>query len=380
MIRCALLLAALVSFSGWQTAATASDAELLALIKTRVDAGRNTGIVVGVLRGDATPVIASYGNPGPGAKPLDADSVFEIGSITKVFTATLLLDMADRGLVKLDDPIGKYLPSRVRVPSRNGRQITLVDLATHTSGLPRLMTNLIPTDPGNPYGSYTVDQLYAFLSNYELARDIGAQYEYSNVGMGLLGHVLALRAGKDYEEVVAERILRPLGMTHTAITMTPWMKQHLAVGHNMAGAPVPSWDVRTIAGAGALRSTLTDMLTFARANLNPNAGKLQALMQDGHRARHPTGRAGLSVGLAWHIRDENGQTIVWHNGGTGGYRTWMGFDAKRGIAAVVLTNSTHGADDLGLTLLTPNAQPPRRWELVLGVGRPFGRWALGVGS
>ena len=135
------------------------------------------GIVAGVLRGDAAPIVAAYGNPGPGAPPLDADSVFEIGSITKVFTTTLLLDMADQGLVKLDDPVGKYLPAGVRVPSRNGRQITLVDLATHTSGLPRLMTNLTPADPGNPYGSYTVEQLYAFLSGHELTRDIGAQYE-----------------------------------------------------------------------------------------------------------------------------------------------------------------------------------------------------------
>ena len=359
MTRCGVLLFALASLIGGVSATgPASDAALLALIKTRVDAGRNTGIVVGVLRGDAPPAIAAYGNPGPGAKPLDADSVFEIGSITKVFTTTLLLDMADRGLVKLDDPIGKYLPSSVRAPSRNGRQITLLDLATHTAGLPRLMTNLTPADPGNPYGSYTVEQLYAFLSNHELARDIGAQYEYSNVGMGVLGHVLALRAGKDYEEVVADRILRPLGMTHTGITMTPWMKQHLAVGHNVAGAPVPSWDVRTIAGAGALRSTLTDMLAFAHANLDPKAGKLQALMQEAHRSRHATGRPGLSVGLGWHIRDADGQTIVWHNGGTGGYRTWMGFDAKRGTAAVVLTNSAHGADDLGMALLTPNSQIP----------------------
>ena len=353
MLFRAFVLLAFVPLLGAQAAPVSpSNAELLSLIKTRVDAGRNTGIVVGVLRGDAAPAIAAYGSPGPGAKPLDADSIFEIGSITKVFTTTLLLDMADRGLVKLDDPIAKYLPSSVRVPSRNGRQITLVDLATHTSGLPRLMTNLKPADPGNPYGSYTVEQLYAFLSNHELARDIGAQYEYSNVGMGLLGHVLALRAGKDYEEVVAERILRPLGMTHTGITMSPWMTQHLAVGHNVAGAPVPSWDVRTIAGAGALRSTLTDMLTFARANLNPKAGKLQALMQEAHRARHATGRPGLSVGLGWHIREADGRTIVWHNGGTGGYRTWLGFDAAHATAAVVLTNSAHGADDLGIELVT----------------------------
>ena len=359
MTRAALLLVALIPIiSSSREPGSTADAELLALIKSRVDAGRNTGIVVGVLRGDAAPAIAAYGNPGPGAQPLDADSVFEIGSITKVFTTTLLLDMAGRGLVKLDDPVGKYLPEGVRVPSRNGRTITLVDLATHTSGLPRLMTNLTPANPGNPYGSYTVAQLHAFLSNHELTRDVGAQYEYSNVGMGLLGHVLALRAGMDYEELVTDRILRPLGMTHTGITMTPWMKQHLAVGHNVAGSPVPAWDVRTIAGAGALRSTLNDMLTFARANLNPGAGKLQALMQEAHKPRHATGRPGLSVGLGWHIRDADGQTIVWHNGGTGGYRTWMGFDGARRTAAVVLTNSAHGADDLGLTVLTPNSQLP----------------------
>ena len=356
MLRVALLLF-LVPFLAQGASAPTSNAELLSLIKQRVDAGRNTGIVVGVLRG-AAPLVAAYGNPGPGAKPLDADSVFEIGSITKVFTTTLLVDMADRGLVKLDDPVGKYLPATVRMPSRNGRQITLVDLATHTSGLPRMMSNLKPVDPGNPYGSYTVEQLYEFLSSHELTRDVGAQYEYSNVGMGILGHVLALRAGKDYEELVADQILRPLGMTHTGITMTPWMKEHLAIGHNMAGAPVPAWDVRTIAGAGALRSTLTDMLTFARANLDAPAGKLQSLMQQAHKARHATGRAGLSVGLGWHISESDIQTIVWHNGGTGGYRTWMGFDPKRGTAAVVLTNSTHGADDLGLTLLTPDSQIP----------------------
>jgi CubicO group peptidase (beta-lactamase class C family) len=358
MLRAALFLAFVPCLGAQGASVPTSNGELLSLIQQRVDAGRNTGIVVGVLRGSAAPLVAAYGNPGPGAKPLDPDSVFEIGSITKVFTTTLLMDMADRGLVKLDDPVGKYLPSTVRVPSRNGRQITLVDLATHTSGLPRMMSNLKPADPGNPYGSYTVEQLYEFLSSHELARDVGAQYEYSNVGMGILGHVLALRAGKDYEELAAERILRPLGMTHTGITMTPWMKEHLAVGHNMAGAPVPAWDVRTIAGAGALRSTLTDMLTFARANLDARAGKLQSLMQQAHTARHPTGRPGLSVGLGWHIRESDDQTIVWHNGGTGGYRTWMGFDAKRGTAAVVLTNSTHGADDLGLTLLNPKSQIP----------------------
>lgn len=334
-----------------QQAARQTEAGILALLKERVDAKRNVGMVVGVIEADGRRVIASYGDPGSGAMALDRDSVFEIGSITKVFTTTVLADMVQRGEVSLSDPVAKFLPSTVRVPSRNGRVITVVDLATHTSGLPRLMTNLRPADQRNPYADYTAEQLYTFLKGYELTRDIGAQYEYSNLGMGLLGHALAWRAGKSYEALVTERVLKPLGMRHTSITLDAWMKKHLARGHDNSGQPAANWDVRTIEGAGAIRSTMDDMLIFAAANLQQGSDPLQRAMALAQAVRAPTGRPDLSIALGWHVRSVSGNSIVWHNGGTGGYRTWMGFDTSRKIAAVVLTNSTHGADDLGYELL-----------------------------
>jgi CubicO group peptidase (beta-lactamase class C family) len=324
-------------------------AQIQALLKARVDAGRGIGMVAGTVDADGKTVIAAYGNPGPDSLPLDADSVFEIGSITKVFTATLLADMADRGEVALDDPIAKYLPKNMRVPGRNGKAITLINLSMQNSGLPRLPGNMRPANPRNPYADYTPALLYEFLSGYELPREPGAQYEYSNLGVGLLGHVLSLRAGKSYEALVKERILDPLDMDHTAVTLTPWMTRHLAKGHNNNGEVMQNWDIGVLVAAGGLRSTMNDMLKFARANLQTR-GRLQQIMQRTHVERASAGPTGF-IGMNWIIRRSNGQDVIWHNGGTGGYRTWLGFDAKTGLAAVVLTNSTHGADDLGFDLL-----------------------------
>jgi CubicO group peptidase (beta-lactamase class C family) len=327
--------------------------DLPSLITARVDAGKNTGIVVGVVRTDGTTDVAAYGSPGPGALPLDGDSVFEIGSITKVFTTLLLADMVARGEASLDEPVAKLLPEHVRVPQRGGRQITLLDLATHTSGLPRLMTNISPADPKNPYADYTVDKLYAFLSGLELSRDIGAEFEYSNAGVGLLGHALTRRAGSDFETLVRERILTPLGMQNTGIRATAAMQPHMVRGHGAAHQPVPGWDIGAIPGAGALRSTMRDMLLFAKANLGPPLTPLQKAMQQTHIERRPTSRAESRVGLGWLIRTlADGRRVAWHNGGTGGFRTWIGLDTDRRVAAVVLTNSVHGADDLGLQLVT----------------------------
>src|SRR4029453_3090616 len=137
------------------------------------------------------------------------------------------------------------------------------DLATHTSGLPRLPSPFTPKNPANPYADYSVEDLYRFLSSHELRRDIGSQYEYSNLGGGLLGHVLARRAGMDYEALVRARITGPLGMNDTRIVLTPEMRGRLAAGHNAALKPVPNWDLPTLAGAGALRSTVNDLLKFA---------------------------------------------------------------------------------------------------------------------
>ncbi|HEX7678961.1 MAG TPA: serine hydrolase domain-containing protein, partial [Thermoanaerobaculia bacterium] len=235
------------------TGAVLPDKDIRAILADRIDVQRQgVGIVVGVIDPSGRRTVA-YGSTKKGEGPVDANTVFEIGSITKVFTSLLLADAVQRGEVALTDPVSKYLPPNVKVPERGGKKITLVDLATHTSGLPRMPTNFHPRDPGNPYADFSVAQLYEFLSSVELTRDIGSKYEYSNLGGGLLGHALALRAGTDYETLVRTRILEPLGMKSTAITLSKAMKDRLAPGHNAELQPVANWDIPTLAGAGALR-------------------------------------------------------------------------------------------------------------------------------
>ena len=327
--------------------------DLASAVRSRMEKGRKGGMVVGILTREGRTTSAGHGESGNAEVALDDRTIFEIGSITKVFTATLLADMVERGEVKYEDPVAKYLPPGVTMPQRGGRQITLIDLATHTSGLPRLMSNLRPADRRNPYADYTVTQLYEFLSGHQLVRDIGAQYEYSNLGMGLLGHVLALKAATSYEALVRTRILDPLGMTDTAITLTPSMRSRLALGFALDGSRASNWDIPTLAGAGALRSNVRDMLVFARANLGDRpSAPLSRAMRQAQDVRHATGRPGMAIGLGWHVRTTDGTDVHWHNGGTGGYRTWIGFDRKRSVAAVVLTNSAEGADDFGFELVT----------------------------
>jgi CubicO group peptidase (beta-lactamase class C family) len=334
-----------------------SDSEIRQILVDRIDAQKQSvGIVVGIIGPEGHKVIA-YGPLEAGdPRPLNGDTIFEIGSMTKVFTSLLLADMVQRGEVALDDPASKYLPPSVKMPERNGRSIALVDLSTHTSGLPRMPNNFQPKDPGNPYADYSVEQLYQFLSGYQLTRDIGSQYEYSNIGGGLLGHILARRAGMDYGSLVRSRICDPLGMNSTRITLTPEMKARLAVGHNQGLQSVENWDLPTLAGAGALRSSANDLLTFVAANLGYTKSPLAPAMAAMLKVRRPTGQPGLEIALGWHIYTTNGKEIVWHNGGTGGYRSFMGFDPQARIGVVALSNTSTlvGVDDIGRHLLDAN--------------------------
>lgn len=326
------------------------DSHLLQIIKTRVEEQRATGIVLGVLEADGRRRVVAFGDAGPGALLLGAESVFEIGSITKAFTGILLAEMAGRGEVDLESPLQAHTHAGVTVPSRAGRQIRLIDIATHRSSLPRLPSNLKPVDPQNPYADYTVDALHEFVSQTELTRDIGSQYEYSNLAVGLLGHVLAARAGMEYESLIRERILDPLGMSMTGISLSAEMQRLLVKGHDQIGNVAKNWDIPTLAGAGALRSSANDMLTFLGANIGEPTTDLERAMRVSHEHRTQAG-PGMGVGLNWHIREVGDARIVWHNGGTGGYRTFAGFDPERGVGAVVLTNSAHGADDIGFHLI-----------------------------
>ncbi|MEO5904058.1 MAG: serine hydrolase, partial [Gemmatimonadaceae bacterium] len=292
-----------------------SESGIKSTIDNRVSTKRAMGMVVATLEKGQAPHVYTAGVSGIAGLPLDANTVFEIGSITKVFTNTILADMVRRGEVKLTDPISKYLPASVHVPQRNGRRITLLDLATQSSGLPRLPTNLKPADMANPYADYTVRQLYDFLTTYSLTRDIGAQYEYSNLGMGILGHVLALRTGKSYEALVKERVLIPLGMHDSGITLSKAMKSRMSQGFDANGAPMSLWDLPTLAGAGALRSTANDMLKFLAANLDSATVPLGPAMAMARAPRMAIGPNNM-IGLAWNTVTVFGLPVTWHNGGT----------------------------------------------------------------
>ncbi len=330
-----------------------SDEGLKNILRERIDtANAGVGIVVGIIDENGTRIISHGTLSRTDSTQVDGDTLFEIGSVTKVFTTELLADMVGKGEVKLDDPVSKYLPASVKMPERNGRQITLLDLATQQSGLPRLPDNMAPADGTNPYADYTVEQMYEFLSGHTLTRDIGAKYEYSNLGMGLLGHVLALKAGKSYEALVIERICTPLGMKDTSIVLSTEAKKKLATGHSKMGQPASNWDLPTLAGAGALRSSVNDMLKFVSANLKLDNASLKTAFETTQSARRDAG-SGTKIGLGWHITTRYGSEIIWHNGGTGGYRSFIGFDKKSQRGVVVLTNSENDCDDIGLHLLEP---------------------------
>lgn len=323
------------------------------ILKKRIDIEKQgMGIVVGLVEADGNQFMG-YGslNKNDQTTKPDGDTVFEIGSATKVFTSLLLADMVCRGEVALGDPVSKYLPKTVKMPSREGREITLLDLATHTSALPRLPTNFSPADNQNPYADYTVDNMYAFLSGCKLTRNIGEKYEYSNLGAGLLGHVLALRAGTDFESLVATRICKPLGMTSTSIALTPDMKKRLALGHDQSLSEVKNWDLNTLAGAGAIRSTVKDMLRFVEANMGKTKTDLLDAMNLQQATRAEAGAPNMSIALGWHKIPSFGEEVVWHNGQTGGYHSFIGFDKKRGVGVVVLANAALDIDDIGRHLL-----------------------------
>lgn len=328
-----------------------SDDAIRALLKRRVDSGGVKGIIAGVIDRDGRQRIVAYGTSGVPGLALDANTVFEIGSLTKTFTTTILADMVLRGEVALGDPAQKYLPASVKMPSLNGSEITLLDLATHTSGLPKVPGNLKSADPQNPYASYTVQNLYDYLSSHTLTRAPGARFEYSNTGVGLLGHILALRANKSYEELLTERVLNPLGMANTRITLTPAMKAHLAQGHDKAGKSKQPWDLPTIAGAGALRSDMHDLLIYQAAQRDTTRGKLAKAIAMTHRNFHAGPNQQVSVGLAWHRLAANGQTILYHSGETGGYHSYMGFNPSTGNNAILLVNSTGPIDEIGLNII-----------------------------
>jgi len=222
-------------------------------------------------------------------------------------------------------------------------------------------SNFAPKDPDNPYADYTLQQMYDFLSSYQLTRDIGEKYEYSNLAVGLLGNTLALRAGTDYETLLRTRILQPLGMSSTGIVLTSDMRARLVPGHTETQKRTSNWDLPSFAGAGGIRSTVNDMFKFLAANMGLRESPLQPAMKSMLNKRRPSVKENVDVAIGWHILNRYGDDIIWHNGGTGGYHSFMGFDPKKQLGIIVLSNSTNDIDDIGRHLLDPRqplASPP----------------------
>jgi len=314
------------------------------VLRERVNSERNqTSIVVAVVDEKGTRFF-SYGKTAkqPHAGNSNENTVFEIGSLTKVFTGILLAEAVKRGEVRLEDSISKHLPENVTSPKYNGKEITLLHLISHTSGLPFKPDNLSPNDYENPYAQYTVKQMYEFLAKYQLTHEPGSDFAYSNLGVGLLGHILSLRANTTYENLVETRILKPLGMNDTAITLTPRMKANLAVGYNEDGDQTSNWDLPTLAGAGALRSTAADMARFISANLGFTTTSISPSLAEAQK-------------LVWVIKQPS-KTILWHGGSTGGYLSFVAIDTAQKKGVFVATNSQDSIDDIGFHIID-NSSP-----------------------
>jgi CubicO group peptidase (beta-lactamase class C family) len=333
-------------------------------LKTKIDRAvqhlitekKCVGLIIGTVQDDRTNVFG-YGRIRLDSDRVpDGDTVYEIGSITKTFTALMLADMAEKRLVKLDDPIRLYLPADVKVPMRKGKEITLLHLATHTSGLPRVdgswrhqFDMFFGGNVSNPYKRYGAKELYRFLSTHELTRDIGAENEYSNVGMGLLGHLLARRANTTYEELLVKRICDPLEMKSTRLALSAELRGRLATAYVTTSMPAVNWDFDALAGCGAIRSTANDMLRYLSANLGMLKSPLQPAINMCHEVRSKTTDASMDQAMGWIIFNNVGEKRkeFWHNGGTLGYRSYTGFIKEAKVGVVVLSNCG-SADDVDL--------------------------------
>ena len=331
------------------TSSLPSDADIRSILVDRIDNQRKgVGIVVGVIDEKGRRVVAYGRRAIDDDRPVDGDTIFNVGAITKVFTGLLLADMAQRREVALTDPVMKFLPKQVTVEDR-GQKVTLQDLATHTSGLPRMPANLLIED------GYTTKQLYEFLTAYTWPRETGRVSEYSNAGFGLLGTALGLRAGSSYEALVHSRIAVPLGLKSTGINLSHEMRQRLAVGHDNHLNPVTNWKFEGLAGAGGLRSSANDLLTLLAAAMGYSKSSLGAAMNAMLTVRRPSITKDLDNALGWQVFKFRGKEIVDKDGSafSDAYSSFIGYEPKSRTGVVVLSNAltSSGVSDIGLHLL-----------------------------
>lgn len=326
--------------------------DVRAHVRALVDEKICTGVIVGVVDAGGATFFSQGRTALKDGQAIGEETIFEIGSISKVFTSILLCDQVESGKVGLDDAIQKYVPDGVKIPQRGTEAITFRSLAQHRSGLPRMPDNFNPADPENPYVDYREKDLFAFLSGHTLGRDVGEKYEYSNLATGLLGHLLTRIAGKPYEQLLLDRVVKPMGLQDTCLRVSAEKGKRFADGHS-GGMQRGHWDFDCIAGAGAIRSSARDMLRFLEFNMGLKSCEIDKALNAAQAPRTETGVPDLDIALGWHVWKKHGSELIWHNGGTYGFHSFCGFRKDKRLGVVVLVNDTHNIDAIGLHLLEP---------------------------
>jgi len=297
---------------------------------------------------------------GEGTGAPNDKTLYEIGSISKVFTSMLLADAVESGTLKLDDPISTIMKELAQKNRTVGSSITFRHLSHHESGLPVMPTNIRPADATNPFAGYDRAMLTEYMLSVKPARKPGDGYEYSNLAVGLLGDLLSRQAGLSYEELLKKTLTDPLKMSDTSITLTKDQQSRFAPPHNAALLPDKAWDFDALAGCGAIRSNIDDMLLFAEASLNPPDGKPGKVIELAWQQHKPARAGSMAMGLGWMIAGDG--TTRWHNGQTGGYQSMILVSRPARCATVLLCNTAGSktdalAEQIIQTLMGMNVQP-----------------------
>lgn len=333
-----LILFALVSFNNCDLKKDKDSRTLEEKIREVIDPHIKVGAMVGVIHRGSRLVLSFGSKSKDGNNPPDANTVFEIGSVSKTFAGVLLANMHVEGKIDFNEVAGDYLPAdKVTMPNYKGIEITFRHLAAHLSGLPKLPSDIGPLED-YPYLTFYTQDMYDYLNSITLTRAPGSEYFYSNIGMGLLGHIMGLIDETDYETLITREIFSALGMNRSSLFLTEAQKENLAEGHDTNLAVTRSWDSNDcLQAAGAVKSCVNDIFLYMEANMGLTASPLGEAMTLSHRKTFHR-FSGNSVGLAWAIYEMEGQNILWHNGLTAGYTTYLGFDKQLADGVIILFN------------------------------------------
>ena len=332
---------------------TLQDKKVNEIIEPYVNKKETVGVSIAILKDDRA-YYYNYGETARGNDKLpDSNTIYEIGSISKTFTSILLAALTREGKVSLNDPINKYLPDSIGKLEYEGVPITIKTLANHSSGLPRIPSNisLVGTDALNPYKKYNASLLFAFLKNFKPYQKPGTQYQYSNLGVGLLGTIIEKITNKKYNDLVIEKICTPLQMNHTSQFFKKGDSALIARGFNENGNLSSFWDFDALAGAGGIRSTASDLLKYGKANIKVSQKDLNDVIQFTHRVTYTQKDINTKVGLGWHIINPGIDELLFHNGGTGGFRSYLAINPKKKIVVVMLSNTAIGMEMEGNALM-----------------------------